>query len=97
MKLKFEKSEIGETIVTVDGKNFVSQNYIELIKQLYAGTEVEVEFGEDITTEEQNSINEMVKTINTIDTKTEVTKNNEVADVTPDYPEEEINPEDIPF
>ena len=97
MKLKFDKNEAKETVVTAGGKSFTSQNYIEMIKQLHAGTKVEVEFGENITEEEQSSINKMVKTINAIDAKVDESDKNNDSDVLTDYAEVEINPKDIPF
>lgn len=69
MKLKFDKNEAGEILMTADGDSFASQDYIEMIKHLHVGTKVEVEFGENITEEEQNSINGMVKAINAIDVR----------------------------
>jgi len=91
MKLKFEKNKIEEITVTIDGNNFVSQNYIEMIKQLYLGTKMQFEFGEDITQEEQNSVIKMVGMINNIDTKNSKNTTEEVRN------EDDINPEDIPF
>lgn len=97
MKLKFEKNKAEETIVTVDEKTFVSQNYIDMIKQLHAGNDVEVEFGDGVTTEEQNSINEMVRAINSIDTKIVQRSGTHENGGAIEYQEEEINPDDIPF
>lgn len=70
MKLKFEKNEAQEIIVSADGENFVSQNYIDLIKQLHAGKKLEVEFEEGLTDAEKQTIIKMVETINSLDTET---------------------------
>lgn len=92
MKLKFQKNIEGEVIVTESGKSFVSQNYIEMIKQLHAGAKLMVEFGDGITAEEQDSINDMVKSVNSINTKSDAIETTET-----NIYEEEIDPNDIPF
>lgn len=89
MKLKFDKNSKEETIVTVDGSNFVSQNYIDMVKEIHAGTLVEVEFSEKITQEEQDSINTMIKKLNET--------NNQDNESIQEYIDDDINPEDIPF
>lgn len=90
MKLKFDKNPKGETIVTADGCNFVSQNYIDMIKKIYAGIPIKVEFGEKITKDEQDSINIMIKALNEIGTLDD--------DTTQEYETiDDINPDDIPF
>lgn len=90
MKLKFDKNLKEETIVTVDGSNFVSQNYIDMVKEIHAGTPIEVEFSEKITQEEQNSVNAMIKKLN------EINKQNIDTDQGFE-PVDDINSEDIPF
>lgn len=71
MKLKFEKNKSEEIIVSADGNSFTSQNYIDMIKQLHEGNKLDIEFGEGVSDSEKESINKMVETINTLDTKTD--------------------------
>lgn len=91
MKIKFEKNSKDEVVVTADGHNFASQNYIDMVKEIHAGKKLEVEFGKNVTPEEKNSINEMVKVLNSIDTKKDIDPVEEMENP------EEINIEDIPF
>lgn len=88
MKLKFDKNTKEETIVTVGDNNFVSQNYIEMIKDIHAGNLIEVEFGEKIDQDEINSINAMVKKLNEINSQ-DTGQEHETIDTN--------NLEDIPF
>ncbi len=90
MKLKFDKNIKEETIVTVGGNNFVSQNYIEMIKEVHAGNLIEVEFSEKIEQDEINSINAMVKKLNGI-------KNENNNSSQEDELVDDIDINDIPF
>lgn len=97
MKLKFDKNEVEEVIVSADGKSFSSQDYIEMIKQLHSGTVIDVEFGNSITEEEKISVNKMIGEINAVDRKAVTKKVPAPIEKAVVYPDEEINPEDIPF
>jgi len=66
MKLSFDKKDSGEVFVQVEGRNFATKDYIEMIKQIKKNEEVEAEFTESITQDERNSIEAMLGEINGI-------------------------------
>lgn len=86
MKLKFEKSEEGEISVKIEDRNFVTKDYIQMIKDIKSDEKMEAEFSEEITQEEQNSVNSMLDEINKI---------KEVATNENDGDNEEVHTEDI--
>lgn len=93
MKLRFTKNE-GKISVKVENKDFSTADYIEMVKQIKSGTVVEVECGEGITAEEEDSIKRMAGELNGIkDGKANVAR----SPVHIQYPSDDINPEDIPF
>lgn len=89
MKLKFTKNSEGEIFVKVEEKDFSTEDYITMIKELKKGELLEVEFEGDISEEEKGHVNSMVKEINDIENASTVEEEKEV--------DEKINPDDIPF
>lgn len=94
MKLKFEKNKKRETFVKVDGKDFSTKDYIEMIKKIKNKEKIEVEFEEDITTEEQGNIESMINEINSIK-EFDFKEQEREEENTDQY--DEIKMEDIPF
>ena len=96
MKLKFTRKEDGNISLTINDKDFNTDDYLRIIKEVYDGNEIKLDnFDESITEEEQASIKKMIEKINSI-------KNNAMLDdmdndSDTDTNEEDINPEDIPF
>ena len=96
MKLKFTRKEDGNISLTINDKDFNTDDYLKIIKEVYDGNEIELDnFDESITEEEQASIKKMIEKINSI-------KNNAMLDdmdndSDTDTNEEDINPEDTPF
>ena len=66
MKLKFEKNKDGIISVKVGDRNFATKDYIQMIKDIKSEEKIEAEFGDDITQEEQDSVNSMLEEINKI-------------------------------
>lgn len=66
MKLTFIKNSAGEIVVKVKGENFVTRDYIEMVKQVKANKPIEAEFDKEITKEEKDSVNLMLGEINKI-------------------------------
>ena len=87
MKLKFEKNKNGEITIKVDGKDFSTKDYIQMIKKIKNEEKIEPEFGGNITEEEQNSVNSMIDDLNNI----------KESKVDESEAKEEINVDNIPF
>ncbi len=66
MKLKFKKNENKEILVKINGKDFSTKDYIEMIKEINNEKKIEVEFGKNVTEEEQESVLSMFNDINNI-------------------------------
>ncbi|MBW3020883.1 hypothetical protein KY334_06310 [Candidatus Woesearchaeota archaeon] len=66
MKLNFKKEENGEINIAVEGTEFSTADYIEIIKNLKDGNRIEVDFEGDVSEEEKDSINSMIEEINKI-------------------------------
>lgn len=94
MKLKFEKSENGVISVKIGDNDFVTKDYIKMIKDIKNGEKIEAEFGDNISKEERDSVSSMFKDINSIK-ETSADENKEAAAI--EYPEGDINPDDLPF
>lgn len=97
MKLKFTKDEDGEILLTMNGKKFDTNHYLEIVKNIKDEKELELDdFDETISQGEQESIKEMIKEINLISTRNE--DENLSSNEDSKYSEsEDINPDDIPF
>lgn len=91
MKLKFEKNEIGEIFVRIGEKDFSTADYIKMIEEVKDKKKITAEFGENISEEDQNSVNSMLIEINSIGKKDSIKKEES------DEEEEQISAEDIPF
>jgi hypothetical protein len=99
MKLIFKKNEIGEISVKHNTKDFSSQDYIKMIKHINDDEKIQIDYEGDISDQEKTSINLMIFGLNNV--KSEINEVNNEA-IIPDndlieYPEEDIDPEDIPF
>lgn len=90
MNLKFDRSDSGEITVEINGKGMRSADYITIIKEVKEGKNIEAEYGSGVTAEEKLSIEGMLKEINGIDL-------NSQSEGSIQYPEDDIDPEDIPF
>ncbi len=96
MKLKFTKNKNEEILLTMNGKEFDTNDYLEIVKNIKDDKKIELEdFDETISPEEQESIKEMIKEINLIGNNDDNTEDEESNAV--ECPEEDINPENIPF
>lgn len=95
MNIQFSRNADGAVVANVNGHTFSSSDYIEIVKLLHSGEKITAEFSTEITTEEKDSLNKMIDSINGIGLK--VDKPLAETSVATTYPEEEINPEDIPF
>ncbi len=96
MKLKFTRKEDGNISLTINDKDFNTDDYLKIIKEVYDGNEIELDnFDESITEEEQASIKKMIEKINSI--KNDAMLDDMDNDSDTDTNEEDINPEDIPF
>jgi hypothetical protein len=95
MNIQFLRNTEGAVVANVNGHTFSSSDYIEIVKLLHSGEKVTAEFSAAITTEEKESLNKMIDSINGV----VLMADQPLAEtsVATTYPEEEINPEDIPF
>lgn len=91
MKLHFDRKGGGEVVVQVDGKDFTTVDYIKMIKEVKKDGKIEADFSEQISQDEKDSVGAMLKEINRINQK------QEEAEPNIEYPEQDINPDDIPF
>jgi hypothetical protein len=66
MKLHFDKKEDGEIYAQVEGKDFSTKDYIQMIKEVKSEKKIEASFGKQITQDEQDSVKEMLVEINQI-------------------------------
>ena len=66
MKLHFDKKEDGEIYVQINGKDFSTKDYIQMVKDIRDEKKIEASHGKQITQEEQDSIKEMLVEINQI-------------------------------
>ena len=89
MKLKFIKNEDGVISVKIGKEDFSTGDYIEMIKEIKNEKKIEVEFEENISEDEQDSVKLMIKDINNIG-KADFNEKEEVV-------EDKIKLEDIPF
>ncbi|MEY4440458.1 MAG: hypothetical protein RLY49_84 [Candidatus Parcubacteria bacterium] len=78
MKLKFLKKENDEIYIMIGEKEFSSNDYVDMIKEIYSNEKVEVEFSSDITSEEQESVNFMIAEINKINVKSDVSEDEDI-------------------
>ena len=97
MKLKFEKNENEEIFVKINGEDFFTKDYIEMIKEVKKEKKIEAEFGENITEEEQKSVESMLKDINDIKELGYKEDKNEGLESEDGEEGDEIKIEDIPF
>ena len=95
MNIQFTKDAEGGVVASADGHTFSSSDYIEIVKLLHSGEKISGEFSAEITDEEKDSLSKMITSINIVDSKTDQPQVQASTAVV--YPEEEINPEDIPF
>ena len=66
MKLHFDKNTDGEIFAQVDGKDFSTKDYIRMIKEIKNKERIEADFGEQITQDEKERVNEMLMEINLV-------------------------------
>jgi len=86
MNLIFNKDKDGKILVTIDGKDFTTKDYISMIKEIKEGKDIKVSFDGDVSSEEKENINSMISDINNI---------KEIDKIKID--ESDIDPESIPF
>lgn len=95
MKLVFSKDFDGSVLVHVDDKPFTQTDYIKMIHQIKDKQIIEAEFTADITPDEQDRVNAMLKEINQAGVESKSKKAKKQDEI--EYPKEDINPDDIPF
>lgn len=66
MILLFEKNENEEIQVKINGGEFSSKDYIDIIKAVKGGVNIEARFSDDILEEDKESVNQMISRINQI-------------------------------
>jgi len=66
MNLIFNKDKDGKILVTIDGKDFTTKDYINMIKEIKEGKDIKVSFDGDVSSEEKENINSMISDINNI-------------------------------
>jgi uncharacterized protein (DUF2344 family) len=96
MKLKFTRKKNGEISLTINDKDFNTDDYLKIIKEIYNGNKIELDdFDDSITEEEQASIKKMIEKINSIKDESLIdeTEENDDADING----ENINSDSIPF
>ena len=95
MNIQFLRSTEGGVIANINEHTFSSSDYIEIVKLLHSGEKITAEFSAEISTEERDSLNKMIDDINRVELK--IDQPLTATSVATTYPQEEINPEDIPF
>lgn len=70
MKLQFIKDKGGNVLLTMNGEDFTTDNYLKIIKGMREGEILKLEkFDKSISEEEQESIKRMIDEINSIRVK----------------------------
>jgi len=89
MKLKFQKNEKNEIFVKIGEKDFSTDDYIKMIKDVRNHKKIEADFEGSISGDEQDSVLSMLNEINNIG------ENDDYEGDEKDT--EEISVENIPF
>ena len=97
MKLHFSKDSDGHVLVHIGDRPFVTKDYIEMIHEVKNKQKIEAEFTEDISDDEKESVNAMLKEINQIGKTSTTAKKAKKSEEGLDYPKDDIDPDNIPF